>query len=399
MILVLNLGSGTIKGAAFDFGGSGSDLARVWELDVVRHTDPQQVTVTAGGQVVEFDVRSSDMTALAPAIKALWAGPTAVVDDPSAITAVGHRIVHGANATGPRRLTHEDRQLIEQVSSFAPLHNPPALELVDVAAESLPGATHVAVFDTSFHTTMPAEAVAYGGPRNWIDRGLRRYGFHGISHADAAQRAADALNESIETLQLVTVHLGGGCSATAIRHGRSVDTTMGMTPTDGLVMATRSGGVDPGLLIYLLREDGLSVDELEHLLNHESGLMGLTGGVTGDIGEVHRRSLDGDDSARLTEQVYVRAIIGQIARLRTSLDRLDAVVFTGSAAEDHRWLRERIAAGLGHLGVEIDPGRNARGDVDVATDTYPARILCIESDEALAIARSVAEVLGHELRG
>lgn len=402
LVLTLNLGSGTIEGAAYAFehirAGTDPGHERVWELDVVRHTDPARVTVRGRERERSWNVPDATPESLAAAITTLWHGPTAVIDRPGAVVAVGHRIVHGGTEPGPRKLTDDVRSTIEQLGRYAPLHNPPAIELVDAISRLLPAATPVAVFDTSFHTTMPVEATAYGGPISWIDRGLRRYGFHGISHHDAAARAADVLGEPLEDLGLVTVHLGGGCSVTAVRRGMSVDTTMGLTPTDGLVMATRSGSIDPGLILYLLRHDGLDVDELESLVNLKSGLLGLTGGASGDIGDVHQQATDGDRSAQLAEAVYVRRIVGEIARVRTSLDQFDALVFTGSAVERRAWLRAAVVEGVAHLGTEIDPRRNetVSGDVDVSTDRSPTRVVCIDSDEPLAIARATVQLINDQ---
>ena len=400
--LAVNAGSGSVSATAFrprdggDEIGSHEDLEPVWTMEVVRHASPQRVTVEGGGERVELEIDSPGAgAAVAPGLDALWEGPAAAVDGPDAVVAVGHRIVHGgASLDAPAEIDDRVRRAIEDASRFAPLHNPPGLELVDLARERLPGARHVACFDTAFHRTIPPAASAYGGPASWIDRGLVRYGFHGISHADAARRAARLLGRPLDDTSLVTVHLGGGCSATAVRGGRSVATTMGLTPADGMVMATRGGAVDPGLLLCLMREDGLDADALETLLERESGLMGLTRGRSGDVGRVRGLALRGDADARLAIDVYAHRARHEIAALRPTLDDLDALAFTGSAVTGEPWLRAAICDGLGHLGVRLDAARNeAAGDGDeIGADGASVRAYLLRADEDRVIAGAALAV-------
>lgn len=400
IVPVVNAGSGTIDVTAFRVDGAApsgdaTDPEPVWQLDVVRHTDPQQITVTADGSTVEYEAAVGDLSgALAPGLELLWRGPGAMIADPGAVALVGHRIVHGGARTQPAELTPEVRAEITELDALAPLHNRVGLDAAEVARRAFPTARHVAVFDTSFHTTIPAAAAAFGLPIEWAERGLRRYGFHGISHRDAAIRTARLLDRPLDDVEMITVHLGGGCSAAAVRHGRSVDTTMGATPTDGMVMATRSGSVDPGVLFRLLRQDGMDVDRLEQVVNRESGLMGLTGGRTGDIGVVHDLAEGGDESARFAQEVYVRSIAKEMSGLRPALDRLDAVVFTGGAVEQEPWLRRRIAHRLRGLGLRVDDERNESavgrfGAVDVASTDSDMRVVVLEAAENLAIARCI----------
>ena len=371
--LAVNAGSGSVSVAAFgareeaESVDSHEDLRPVWTMKVVRHASPQRVTIEGDGERRELEIDAPDArSAVAPGLDALWSGPTAVVDGPDAVACVGHRIVHGGpTLDAPAEIDARVRAAIEAAARFAPLHNPPGLELVELARERLPDARHVACFDTAFHRTIPTAARAYGGPASWLERGLVRYGFHGISHADAARRAARLLGRAPEDANVITVHLGGGCSATAVRGGRSVATTMGLTPADGMVMATRSGAVDPGLLLHLMREDGLDADALETLLEKESGLMGLTRGASGDVGRVRELADAGDADARLAIDVYAHRARREIAALRPALDGLDALVFTGSAVTGEPWLRAAICDGLEYLGVRLDAARDAAaGDGD-----------------------------------
>jgi acetate kinase len=312
------------------------------------------------------------------------------------VQAVGHRIVHG----GPnfRDATIVDEHSIEQLEALAdlaPLHNGPALEVLAALRRLLPNVPHVACFDTAFHATLPDAAALYALPWHWIERhGLRRYGFHGISHAWAARRAAALLNLPIEQLRLVTCHLGAGASLAAVKGGRSVDTTMGFTPNDGLVMATRSGSVDPGLLLWLERDAGISPDELDHALEHDSGLRGLSG-RSGDMRELLEGAAS-DEQAATALDVYVHRLRAGIASMAAAMDGIDAVVFTGGVGEHAPVIRARACDGLGFLGLALDSARNEPiGDDDtvLSADDATAKVLLIHSREDLEMARLVHSAL------
>ena len=271
---------------------------------------------------------------------------TAVQSAPIDLThveAVGHRIVHGGERFGEPVIVDDGVEAaIRQLSEIAPLHNDAGLAGI-AAARHMFGddITQVALFDTAFHQTMPLAAAAYGGPFEWIERGLRRYGFHGISHEYAAHQAATMLGRPLEELRLVTCHLGGGCSITAVGRGQSVDTTMGFTPLDGLVMATRSGAVDPGLLIHLLRT-GTTVEQLDNVLEYESGLLGLSG-ISSDLREVIAARDDGDPRARLAIDVFVHRVASGVGAMIAALGGMDAIVFTGGIGEGSPEVRTRVA--------------------------------------------------------
>jgi acetate kinase len=307
---------------------------------------------------------------------------------PAAVTAVGHRVVHGgARFRDPVVVDDEVTRAIGELTALAPLHNAPALAALAEARRLLPHVAHVAVFDTAFHATLPDEAATYAVPARWREWGVRRYGFHGLSVQWAA--------ECVAVDRLVVCHLGGGCSVTAVAAGRSVDTTMGFSPLEGVPMTTRSGTVDPGALLYLLREHGLAPDELDRALEHESGLAGLSGG-SGDVRDLLAAEVAGDPAAALALAVYVHRIAGAVAAMATSLGGLDALVFTAGVGERSPAIRERFCGRLGFLGVELDPARNADAepDADVAEVGSPVRVIVLVAREELVVARAVRGLLG-----
>ena len=298
---------------------------------------------------------------------------------PADVEAVAHRVVHG----GPRFrepvvIDDEVERELAAVTDLAPLHNGPALTAIESARRALPDVPHVAVFDTAFHATLPPEAATYALPRRFReDFGIRRYGFHGLSVQWAAER--------VRVPRLVVCHLGGGCSVTAVRDGRSVDTSMGFTPLDGVPMATRAGSVDPGALLHLLRSGAVTVAALDRALEHESGLLGLGGSED-------PRDLEGT----LALAVYTYRIAGAVAAMAVVLGGLDALVFTAGVGEGSAYVRAEICARLGFLGVELDDTANedAKPEADVATPSSRVRIVVLEAREDLVAARAARELLG-----
>jgi acetate kinase len=312
------------------------------------------------------------------------------------LAAVGHRVVHGGEFTSSVRIAGEVRSRISALAELAPLHNPPGLETLAVAEAELPDVTHVAVFDTAFHSSLPPAARTYAVPESWTRSfGIRRYGFHGLSHAYGAGRAAAMLGRPVEDLRLVICHLGHGCSAAAILQGRCVDTTMGFTPLDGLMMATRSGSVDPGIVLHVQIHHGLAAKEVEQALNHESGLLGVSG-VSGDMREVLASARAGDERARLALDIYTHRVRQAIGALTATLGGIDAVVFTAGVGENSAEVREASCRGLEFLGLELDAEANARcrPDADVGRHGSPARILVIAAREDLTMLEEVMRVIG-----
>jgi acetate kinase len=309
--------------------------------------------------------------------------------DAAAVAAVGHRIVHGGDRfTAPAIIDDDVLTAIREATRLAPLHNRPALAALDQVRAALPAVPHVAVFDTAFHASMPAAARTYALPERWRDGlGIRRYGFHGLSVEWSLERAGALTGRPPAALRVVVCHLGGGASVTACRDGRSVDTTMGFSPLEGVPMASRSGSVDPAALLYALRA-GMDVDEVDHALHHESGLTGLAG--TGDMRALLERAAT-DARARLAIDVYVHRVAGAVGAMAVAAGGLDALVFTGGVGERAAPVRAAVCAQLAHLGVELDDGANAgtEGDVDVAGAASPARVLVVHAREAVVIARAV----------
>jgi len=316
------------------------------------------------------------------------------------IGAVGHRVVHGGSEF--TRATVLDDSVVAAIAGLtdlAPLHQPRALAGIRAAHSALPGVPAVACFDTAFHARMPAAAARYALPGAWTSQfALRRYGFHGLSHGYAARRSAQLLGQDLKRLRVVTCHLGAGSSLAAVHGGRSVDTTMGFTPLEGLVMATRPGSVDPGLLIWLLQHGGLSVAELSSGLEHASGLAGLAGlpGGSGDMREVRRAAEAGNSAARLAIDVHAHRLRREIAAMAAAMNGLDVLTFTGGIGEHQPAVRAEAAAGLAFLGVAVDPARNAAvaADADISASPGGARTLVITAREDIEIARQVRAATG-----
>ena len=316
----------------------------------------------------------------------------ALADAGGEAQAVGHRVVHGGTTfAAPALIDAATRERIAALSALAPLHTRAALEGIDAAAAALPGLPQVACFDTAFHRTIPAPAATYALPREWSERfGLRRFGFHGLNVAWCAERAARLLGAE-HCRRLVVCHLGSGCSVSAVRDGRSVDTTMGFTPLEGVPMATRSGSVDPGLLLHLLAS-GLTARELDEGLNERSGLRGMTG-LPG-LREVEQAAGAGDGRAQLAHGVFVRGVSGAVAAMTTALGGLDALVFTAGAGERSALLREAVCARLTHLGVRLDDAANARDAERIGAAGAPVAVLVVPAGEELVVARETAALLG-----
>jgi acetate kinase len=370
--LALNAGSSTLKAALYDVE-PGSALATPLEphwRDELRW-DPLRGVVAAAEMLRRVSSHAS-------------------------VDVVGHRIVHGgARFRDPQRLTSEVKHAVSSLATSAPLHNAAALKGVTEAERVVGKDTpQVGVFDTAFHADLPLAARTYPGPRDWLEQGLRRFGFHGINHEFAVHRAAHLLDRPLAELRLISCHLGSGCSLAAVGAGRSVDTTMGFTPLEGLLMGTRSGSIDPGLLLHLLRERGTSVDAIDKILNHQSGLRGLSG-LSGDLREVLAAVERGDEAARLAFDVYIHRLRFHIGAMLPALGGLDAIIFTGGVGEHAAQVRAAALEPFAFLGVQLDPARNAYAvaDADVAANGSTVRVLVIRAREEWAIARAAAQVV------
>ena len=394
-ILVLNSGSSTQKSALFELGPDPSDQPAppLWEGKLEWDGDKETLTVkNADGKKfnAEAVVQPKDRkSSLEKILQKLWQPPTQIIHDGSEIAVVGHRIVHGGpHLYQPTIVTPEVKQAIADVSSIAPLHNKAGLQGIEIAEKLFPGKPQIAVFDTGFHRTMPPYAAVYPGPYEWFERGIRRYGFHGINHEYCAHRASRMLDHEISSLKIISCHLGNGCSLAAIDAGQSVDTTMGFTPLEGLMMGTRAGSIDPGILLHLMRADHASVDQLDDMLNRRSGLLGISG-VSSDMRDVLEAAGKNNERAKLAFDIFAHRLQTGIAAMAGSLGGVDAIIFTAGIGENSAEVRRATCAKLGFLGVQLDDKRNssAKPDVEISTSKSAVRTLVIRAQEDWSIAR------------
>ncbi len=367
-VLVLNTGSSSVKYRLFD----GEDTVAKGLIERIGEPDGDAADHTAALQKVMGDV------------------------DLDGLAAVGHRVVHGGSEfNGPTVIDDEVVATIERLVPLAPLHNPPALAGITVARDLLPETPQVAVFDTAFHATIPPEATTWAIDAHLAQRWqIRRYGFHGTSHAYVARRTADLLGRPAGETNVITLHLGNGASACAVEGGRSVATSMGMSPQGGLVMGTRSGDVDPTVVFHLHRVAGLPIDEIETSLIRHAGLQGLTG--ENDVRSVLRRRADGDPAAGLAFDVYCRRIREYVGAYLAVLGRVDAIAFTAGVGENAPAVRAASLSGLAPLGIEIDEERNAAGESIISTGSSRVRVCVVPTDEELEIAIQSRAALGLE---
>lgn len=400
-ILVLNTGSSSLKTTLYDLTGPISDypVAPQWDGKIDWDRTPEFRVRNSRGEVTTGSASAkSHREATEHLLHLLWSGPTKAIDGPSAIEVVGHRVVHGGQQyVQPTIITPEVKAGVARLSAFAPLHNPVAVEMMDLIETKLASVPQVAVFDTAFHAQLPVPAAVYPGPYNWIDQGIRRYGFHGINHQYCAERVAQMLGTDLSSLRLIVCHLGNGCSLAAIERGRSVETTMGFTPLEGLMMGTRSGSVDAGILTYLIRRDGVTADGIDEMLNKKSGLLGISG-VSGDMREVLAARSARNPRAMVAFDIYVHRLVYYIGAMAAILGGLDVLVFTAGVGENSAEIRAGACERLGFLGVKIDQGKNSLPssdqDSDIALPESSARILIIRAQEDWAIARACLRLVG-----
>jgi acetate kinase len=394
-VLVLNSGSSTQKSALFELNSHSSSepAAPLWEGKLEWDVDKEKLTVqNAEGKKIkqEATVETDDRKAsLKKLLTKLWQSPTQVIRDPSEIQIVGHRIVHGGpTLIEPVIITDKVKQAIRDVSAIAPLHNAAGLQGIELAEKLFLKIKQVAVFDTGFHRTLPLAAKVYPGPYEWFERDIRRYGFHGINHEYCAHRAAHLLKRELTSLKIVSCHLGNGCSLAAIDGGKSVDTTMGFTPLEGIMMGTRSGSVDPGILIHLMRAEHAEPQDLDEILNRQSGLLGISG-VSSDMRDVLDAAANGSDRAKLAVDIFVHRLRAGIAAMAASLGGVDVIVFTAGIGENAASVRRDTCAKLDFLGVQLDDKNNssAKPDAEISTSKSPVRVLVIRAQEDWSIAR------------
>ncbi|PZD71210.1 Acetate kinase [Acaryochloris thomasi RCC1774] len=412
-ILVLNAGSSSHKCCLYTIKGAipESPATPLWEAQLDWHAPNHAALVvkTAAGEQREEDLSSvTRADALSHLLETLWQGETQAIQNLQEIDVVGHRVVHGGQAyQASVRVTDEVKDAIATLSPLAPTHNPAHLEGIEIIERLLGQVPQVAVFDTAFHSQMPAAAAIYPGPYDWIEQGIRRYGFHGISHQYCTQRAFQILGRTVE--RLIVCHLGNGASLTAVKNGQSINTTMGYTPLDGLMMGTRSGAVDPGILIHLMRQ-GHTADQLDRLLNKESGLKGISG-ISHDLRKIEDAIVsdqpaskrgasltaiaNGSERAKLARDIYLHRLKSCLGEMLVSLGGLDALVFTAGIGEHSASIRAETCEALAFLGLQIDLAQNDSSpvDQDIARANSTARVLVIKTQEDWAIAQACYEHL------
>jgi len=384
-ILVLNGGSSSLKAVLYEVGTAPplQPPASLWDarVDWGRHPGTAEIRIRTGSETKNQTLPiPSQEAVLRPVLESL----------PSKPDIAGHRVVHGGRAfRDSTRITPAVKKEIARLVEYAPEHNRLELEAIE-AVETILGAElpQVAVFDTAFHATLSPAAYTYPGPHSWIDEGIRRFGFHGISHQYTSRRAAELLGRPLESLRMITCHLGNGASLAAISGGKSVDTTMGFTPLAGLMMGTRSGTIDPGIIIHLVRHCNYRADELDRILNKESGLKGLSQ-VSGDMRDVLAAMDAGNADARLAFDVYVHRLAQEIGSMLANLGGLDVLVFTAGVGENTPLLRTRIAERFAFLGLRLDESANEKSppDAGISAPDSAVRVLIVHTEEDWEIAR------------
>jgi acetate kinase len=396
-ILVLNAGSSSQKSCLYDLKENtlpADPPEPLWEAQIDwTHQDgcAKLKVKTFRDQVLQATCPSdSKLADTLKMLQTLWSGTTQAIENSQEIDIVGHRVVHGGEIYRESTwITAEVKTAIANLAAFAPVHNPANLEGIE-AIESILGNNipQVAVFDTAFHAHLPPAVYTYPGPYEWLSQGIRRYGFHGISHQYCVQRAAQLLDRDLNGLKLITCHLGNGCSLAAIRDGRSIDTTMGFTPLEGLMMGSRSGSVDPGILIHLLWHSDYKADQLDRVLNHRSGLLGISG-VSNDLRQIMVAMEQGNDRAKLAFNMFVHRLRAQIGAMLSSLGGLDGLVFTAGIGENSAAVRAATCEGFEFLGLSLDLSQNNALpiDRDIAHPDSKVRVLVIHTQEDWAIAQ------------
>ncbi len=392
IILILNAGSSSQKSCLYSLGESITDIpsAPLWEahLDWTVAQDRGILTVKSNGIKQQITVKERN-TALKVLLDTLITGDTKVLSSINEIDVVGHRVVHGGAKYSQATVIDADvKQVISELIPLAPNHNPAHLEGINTIEKILPQVTQVAVFDTAFHTSIPEVAKVYPLPYDYYQKGIQRYGFHGISHQYCANRTAQILQQPLESLKIVTCHLGNGCSLAAIKDGICLDTTMGFSPLEGLMMGSRCGSIDPQIVIYLIQEYGLSVDEVNRILNKESGLKGVSG-ISADLRAILQASAKGNKQASLAFDIYIHRLKSAIGAMVASLNGLDVLVFTAGIGENSSIVREKTCAGLSYLGVQLDLAKNNNHPINtnIATEnSLPVLVIHTQEDWAIALA-------------
>ncbi len=396
MILALNCGSSSVKFQIFD-RGSKESIAKGMVDRIGQVTSKISCSTLKKGDIkVPSKKISSHKEALAVIIDLLCHAEHGVISSPEDIKAVGHRVVHGGDKfSRSQEITKEVLDAIKELQDIAPLHNPPNIAGIEAAKEHFPNVPHIAVFDTAFHQTMPEHSYMYAVPYDWYTKyGVRRYGFHGPSHYYVSRRAIKLLRK--KNSKIITLHIGNGVSITAIKDGKSVDTSMGFTPLEGAIMGTRSGDVDPAVLCYIMQKEGRSAKEVENILNKQSGLLGITGDLF-DRRDIIQKAKEGDARAKLAIDMEVYRLKKYLGAYAAALGGLDAIVFTAGVGENSPLIREKACAGLVGFGLKLDPAKNKKAvggvEADISVNRSRIRIYVIPTNEELVFVEEVLKLI------
>lgn len=392
--LVINTGSSSIKFALFQMP-NGTQLASGLVEQITEKLGSITLEIN-GKKITEKLEIANHQIGLKLVSEWLMNPEYNLISSPDEVYAIGHRVVHGGEAFQKTSIINQAvKDKIKELFGLAPLHNPPNYQGIEVAEQVFPNAKQVAVFDTAFHHTLPPKAFHYAIPKYlYTDYGIRVYGFHGTSHRYVTKATANFLGKDVEKVNLITIHLGNGASMTAVKNGKSIDTTLGMTPLAGLVMGTRVGDIDPGVIFYLEEEIGYSIEKVKKILNKESGMKGLSG--DNDLREITNRAEKGDEYAQLALDVYCYRIKKYIGAYIAVIGKIDAIVFTAGVGENSAIVREMVCEGLDHLGLVLDKNENNQrkpGIREVNTADSPVKIMITPTNEEFEIANQTYELL------
>lgn len=401
-ILVLNAGSSSQKCCLYELADHtlpNQAPTPLWEAQIDWTYQPgvaEVIVKTAAGKTKQTQSFETKLPVIETMLATIWSGPSPVLESKTLIDAIGHRVVHGGQDYHEAVLiTPAIKDAIHRLSALAPVHNPANLEGIE-AAEAILGAhlPQVAVFDTAFHAQIPDHAAIYPIPYELSQTGIRRYGFHGTSHRYCAQRAADLLNRPLTDLRIVNCHLGNGGSLAAIQGGRSINTTMGFTPLEGLMMGNRSGSIDPSILIYLIRQQGYDADKLDQMLNQKSGLLGVSG-VSNDLRQIDQAIASGNSRAQLALDIYLHSLRAWIGAMVATLGGMDVLVFTAGIGENAPYVRAAACEAFAYMGLELAPKQNVAGSEDRIISSAESRVqvLVVHTQEDWAIARDCWQIV------
>lgn len=394
-VLVINAGSSSLKYKLIDMDTEAVMAKGLCERIGIDGSKLTHTPANSDKVVIEKEMPNHSV-AIKLVLDALTDKDHGVIADMSEISAVGHRLVHGGEVfSGSVLITAEVKKAVEECNPLAPLHNPANLTGVAACEEAMPGVPNVGVFDTAFHQTMPKKAYMYGIPYEYYEKyKIRKYGFHGTSHNYVSHRVAEMMGKPIEELKIITCHLGNGSSIAAVDCGKVVDTSMGLTPLDGLVMGTRSGSIDPAIIKFLADNEGLSINEIDNILNKKSGVLGISG-ISSDFRDLEAAAAEGNERAQLALDMFFNSVKGYIGRYASIMGGVDVITFAGGVGENGPDTRAEILAGHEFMGIKIDAAKNkTRGvEAEISTDDSKVKVFVVPTDEELTIARDTKRII------